>query len=148
MNIRPATIEDVPTIVSLGAQLAKESPRFGRLQFSAASTGATMRALLSSPDGFLMVAEEGGQIVGAMAAIVSQHWMSTDRVASDLALFVVPSARGGNVGGSLAVEYLEWARKSGAVLINVGVSTGIHTEATARMYELRGFNRCGVLLEA
>jgi hypothetical protein len=33
--IRPATVDDVPRLVELGAQMQAESPRFARLTFDA-----------------------------------------------------------------------------------------------------------------
>jgi GNAT superfamily N-acetyltransferase len=77
-----------------------------------------------------------------------EHWCSTDLVATDLALFVEAEFRGSMLAARLIVAYLRWARDIGAKLITAGVSTGVHVEQTAQLYERLGMRRLGVLLEA
>ena len=146
--IREATLEDIPALLALGQWMASESPRFSRLSFSRDRLTATLAQLIQSPQGFLWVAEEGGGMVGGMAALIHPHWFSDDLVASDLALFMSPQARGGMAAARLLRHYKAWAMAHGAVLVQAGVSTGLRTENTAQLYERMGFERCGVILEA
>ncbi len=146
--IRPATTTDLLPLVDLGERMHAESPRFSRLTFSRARLGATLSGLLDNPLGFLWVAEFEGKVIGGMAGLISQHWASEDKVATDLALFIDERKRGGMATARLVGEYKRWASKRGAVIVQVGVTTGVQTEQTARLYERLGLARCGLILEA
>lgn len=145
--IRDANLYDLPALLVLGQQMHAESPRFSRLRFSASRLESTLRLLLGSGQ-FVMVAEEGGRLVGGMLAVAMPHYASDDLVASDLALFVTPDARGGMAPVKLIKAYTAWADKRGAVITQVGITTGVKTETTAALYERMGLKRCGALLEA
>lgn len=148
--IRAATLDDLPQLLRLGAAMHAESPRFSRLRFSATRLEATLRALIGVPHGFVMVAtaERDGWLVGGMVAVVAPHWASDDLIATDLALFIAPAARGGLLPARLLTRYVQWAHHLGAQIIQAGVTTGIEPETTARLYERMGLTRCGVILEA
>lgn len=147
--IRAATLDDLPQLLRLGAAMHAESPRFSRLHFSAVRLEATLRALMDSPRGFVMVASaDSGWLVGGMVAVAAPHWASDDLIATDLALFIAPAARGGLLPARLLSRYVQWARQLGAQIIQAGVTTGIEPETTARLYERMGLTRCGVILEA
>ena len=146
--IRPATTSDLLALIDLGERMHAESPRFSRLTFSRERLGATLSSLLGNPLGFLWVAEADGKVIGGMAGLIAQHWASEDRVATDLALFIDERMRGGMATARLITEYKHWAWKLGAVIVQVGVTTGVQTEQTARLYERLGLARCGLILEA
>lgn len=145
--IRKATLDDLPTLLALGASMHAESPRFSRLAFSASRLEETLRALILLPRGFVLVAELDGELIGGMAAMCMPHWASADLLATDLALFVAPEHRGGLTAARLVRRYVGWAMGEGAKLIQLGVTTGVATEETARMFEAIGLRRCGVILE-
>ena len=44
-------------------------------------------------------------------------------------------------------NYIAWARTRGADLIQLGITTGVHVEATTRLYESAGFLPAGPLFE-
>jgi len=147
--IRPATHDDLPALLALGARMHAESPRFSRLTFSGVRLRQTLTALIDSPQGFLWVAESDGRVVGGMAAIAVPHWASDDLIATDLALFIDPAHRGGLMPVRLVNRYRWWARDEiKAPIVQVGVTTGVQTETTAQLYERLGLTRCGVILEA
>lgn len=147
--IRPATLTDIPALVVLGRLMHDESPRFCVLPYSPDKVRDMLRVLINEPFGFAWVAEDAdGGIVGGMIAALMPHWCSEAVVASDLALFVAPSARGTLAPVRLLNTYRSWAKAQGAVMCQFGVTTGVQTEATAALVERIGFKRCGVVLEA
>lgn len=145
--IRPATINDIPALIKLGAQMHVESPRFCRLRFSPAKVESTLLQLMSMPLGFLWVAEHEEGLIGGLAAVAGPHWCSDDLVANDLALFIDREHRGGISALRLVNRYRCWVKEIGAVIGQLGVTTGIDTEGTANLFERLGFERCGVILE-
>lgn len=145
--IRRAVPKDLPALIALGARMHAESPHFRRVTFSPAKLEQTLKQLIESAGGFLWVGDEAGQITGVMAGIAFEHWCSTDVVVSDLALFVEPPYRGTLLAARLVKRFQAWAKDAGAKLVTVGVSTEVQVEQTARLYEMLGFRRFGVLME-
>lgn len=147
MKLRDATLDDVPALLALGQRMHAESPRFRQIEFDSDRLQMTLEQLLASPGGFIMVGEQDG-IAGVMVAMATQHWCSRDVVASEMALYVEPEFRGTLLAARLIRRYVTWARDRGARLVTAGISTGVHVEETARLYEAVGMRRFGVLLEA
>lgn len=146
--IRPATLEDLPALLAIGEDMAAESPRYSRLRFNRDKLAHMLRLLIEAESGFVRVVDDGCGVAAVMVAMVAEHWMSSDRHASDLALYVEPRARGTMAATELICAYRTWAQEQGAVLVQAGVTTGVFTEKTAQLYEHLGFKRCGVVLEA
>lgn len=147
MGIRRATLDDLPALIDLGEQMHAESPRFSRISFSRTQLGHTLAGLVEAQMGFVWVSEDGGRVVGGLAAMAFQHWCSDDIMASDLGLFMEPKHRGGAAAARLVRQYHAWAKGVGAKLIQQGVTTGVHTDQTVRLLERLGMERCGVILE-
>ncbi len=145
--IRQAAIADVPRLVELGAQMHAESPRFSRLAFDAEKLAAFLGSAVNAPHVLVLVAERDDQIVGGFVGLALEHWCSRDLVATDLALFIEPRKRGGLIASRLVRAYLDWAERRGAKLIQLGITTGVATLATERLYEVLGLSRCGSIYE-
>lgn len=146
--IRPADLTDLPALLDIGEAMATESPRFFRMRFNRTQLADNLKKLIAEDWGFVHVCDGERGITGVMVAAITPHWFSSDLIASDLALFVRPEARGTMTAARLIKAYTTWARERGATLLQAGVTTGVHTEETARLYEHMGYRRCGVILEA
>lgn len=147
MMIRPATHQDIPRMVELGALMHGESPTFCRLQFDAAKLAATIASLIDAPTGFAHVAEQGDQLAGGMLAMVAPHYFSPDLVACDLALFMAPEHRGGMAAVRLVSAYADWAQGQGAVITQIGVMTGVNVDKTEALLHRLGWHRSGLVME-
>lgn len=144
--IRPATPADIPQMLALGEAMHAES-RYARMAWCTPKVCGLLDMLIASDDGLVLVAERGGEIVGGFMGMVSEHYFSRDKVATDFALFIAPDRRGGIAASRLLQAYREWAQARGAVSVQLGVTTGVNTEDTARLFERCGFERVGVLFE-
>lgn len=145
--IRDAIPDDVPALVELGRRMATESPHYAHLPYSAAKMDRLFRSLIDSADGFLMLAEVDGAVVGVMAAIVSEHWMSEARIATDFGVYVNAEYRGGTAAARMIKRFRAWAHERGSVQTTLGISTEICVEQTARFYTLLGLRQFGLLFE-
>lgn len=143
--IRPAQLADIPAMVELGRAMQAESPRFSRLAYSASKVGALCENLITLEGGFAYVGLRAGVIVAVMLGACEEHWMSRDKVASELALFVEPDARGAMLAARLVSRFVVWAEDEGAKLTLAGASTGVEPERTAKFYERFGFARSGTI---
>lgn len=145
--IRPATAADVATIVAIGEAMHAETRYRDPLPWCAPKVAGLVDWLLASDDGLVLVAEDDGSIVGGFLGMVEDHWCSRARVATDFALYVLPAHRGSTTAARLLGAYVTWARDRGAVLVQAGITTGVHVDATSRLYERMGFQRVGNLFE-
>jgi GNAT superfamily N-acetyltransferase len=145
-TIRTADHGDIPEIVALSALMHAES-RYAVLPYSTTKIADLGARLIDWPDGFLQVACKGGRIVGLMAGFVIEHFASTARVAGEYALFVESDSRGTRAAIRLLRAYRAWADSRGAVLISAGITTGVHTDVTAKFYESMGACQVGVVFE-
>lgn len=145
--IRPATTVDIPRMVALGRVMHGESPVFCRLAFDADKSAATIANVIASESGFAYVSEHDGVVIGGMLAMVTQHWFSPDLVACDLALFIDPEYRGGMSAVRLVSAYADWAKGTGAALVQMGVMTGVSVDKTEALMHRLGWHRSGVVME-
>lgn len=145
--IRPGKIEDVDAVIELGRLMHAESPRWNRLAYSEPRVRATLTELINSPDGLVLVAERDQRLVGGILALMSLDWMSEQRTAQELALFMLPAYRASMTPCRLISAFVAWAKAKGAVWVEAGISTGVHTERTAALYEKLGFERSSIVLE-
>lgn len=144
--IRDATHADIPRLLILGEQMHAES-RYRGLPYSAEKMAGLFAGLVDGGDGCLLVAEKAGGVVGVFAGWCAPHYFTDARVASDFGLFVEPAHRGGALAALLLRRFVAWARDRGAVLIDAGITTGVHLEATTRMYCGLGFVPVGTVFE-
>jgi GNAT superfamily N-acetyltransferase len=145
--IRPATLDDLPALVQLGAELCAESPRWSRVGYNSDKARAAMHSLIENDDGFLWVGERDGKVVGAMLGLIEAHWAGDERVAQEVSLFVHRDARGSTIAARLICELVNWAEARGARWLQVGTSTGVEPERTVRLYERLSFRTCAIGLE-
>lgn len=143
--IRRAKQSDIPALVELGRKMHGESPVWSRLTYSPEKVAETIERLIEHPDGFAWVAVSDGTIVGGFLAVIEEHWMSSDRVASELALFVEKTARGALLAARLVCAGVAWAKIRNSRLMFAGASTGLEPERTAQFYERFGFERNGAI---
>jgi GNAT superfamily N-acetyltransferase len=141
--IRTATKDDIPRILELGNLLHKTSS-FSHLPFDEAKVEALMRNIMDGA-GVVFVSEVDGIIIGGIAGGVTEFWFCGERIGFDYSFFIHPDFRGGMSAPRLIIAFKEWARLNGAIEIHMGVTTGIHTEATGRLYEKMGFRLAGPL---
>ena len=148
MKVRTATLEDIEDAVRFGQLMHAESPHWSRLTFSPEKLRSTMTMLVNEPRAFLrVVCTDDGVPLGGMGALLMPHWASDDLYASDLFMFMHPEARGTLAPVRLVKAYRQWAKENGAKLVLLGITTGVHTEQTAALFERLGMKRCGVILE-
>jgi GNAT superfamily N-acetyltransferase len=141
--IRIATRDDLSVLLVLGRRLHQESAyRF--LPFDAAKVAASAEALIAGA-GYVAIAGDWGMFAGGLA----EYWFSRAQYAADLCLYLAPERRRTLAGAQAVAAFIRgfraWAQARGATELTLAVTTGIHTEATARLYERFGLVRAGVL---
>jgi len=139
--VRDATLDDIPAMVALGAIMHAES-RYSFMAYDGEKVAITLKTLMQT-GGFVRVHVKDGEIDGGMVGYMGEPWFSAERVASELALFVVPGKRGGMAAWYLLSEFSAWAEAQGAKEITLAITTGVKVEETGRMYQRLGFEQVG-----
>lgn len=139
--VRDATLDDIPAMVALGAIMHAES-RYSFMAYDGEKVAITLKTLMQT-GGFVRVHVKDGEIDGGMVGYMGNPWFSGERVASELALFVVPGKRGGMAAWYLLSEFVAWAEQQGAREITLAITTGVKVEETGRMYQRLGFEQVG-----
>ncbi len=144
--IEAATIEDVPRLVELGALMHAEAPNFCELPFSRVKVAQTLVGLIQG-GGVVFVARRGGEIVGGIAGGVAPNWFNDELQGFELAVFLAPEARHGLTAMRLVRAFFIWCQARGARRVRMGITTGVHTDSTARFYRALGMQDAGVFFD-
>jgi GNAT superfamily N-acetyltransferase len=130
-------MEDIDTIVSMGAAMVEES-RYRGMSFAPEKVATAMEAVIRGSQGAGFVVEVDGVIVGGAFAFLTSPWFSREPIACDLAVFVAPEHRRNGVAAQLVQAILWWAKQIGVRHVDLAISTGVEAEATGRLYEKLG----------
>lgn len=139
MIIREMERKDVPECISLGKDMHEESVYRGT-DFATDKLWEMWDQHVRIPNMYcMMVAEKDHELIGAFVGFRYEHFFGHDICSSDLILYVKPEHRGGTAAPRLIKAYEKWARENGVTEIQIGVSTGVQEERTARLFEKLGF---------
>lgn len=145
MNIRPATLEDIPALVELGRRFHTLT-RFRIYDFNAERVAGQLRALVENARGThcFFVAEDGqGVPVGALIGCIERHFFSDLPVASVVQFVVLPERRMSGAGLRLLTAFRKWAENRNAFEINAGVNSGTDLARMDRFLKRLGFRLTG-----
>lgn len=141
-EIRPATADDIPEIVALGARAHAESPRYSQYTYAPARVEATAAALLGVPWGIVLIARTEA-LVGMFAGMVTPHGWCEASMATDAVVFVEPGHRGGLVFSRLLLAFERRAAELGADEVALGLSSGTRVDGVLQVYQRAGYELCG-----
>lgn len=141
--IRDALAHDLIPLVELGRRMHAEAPMYRDFGYDEDKVFALLARV--QREGFLMVSELDGQIVGGFAGILVENWFSRDKVASEVAIFLDSAYRGGTTALRLVSAFVAWSKARGARRVSMGVTTGVHAERTGALFVACGFAHTGGL---
>jgi N-acetylglutamate synthase-like GNAT family acetyltransferase len=130
MNLRPATIADVPRLAELSGVLG--------YPVAVEKLAARVARLLARGEDLLLVAERGARVVGWIHA-AEQELVESGRRCEILGLVVDGEQRRGGVGRRLVAAIETWAHQRG--LEEVSVRSAITRSESHPFYERLGFVR-------
>lgn len=135
--IRPAEDADAVGVLAVQAEAAAERRWIATQpeEIPKPEDQVESRRKLVRDGGILLVAEEGGRIVGLCGLMRGQRLAT--RHTADLGLTVAASHRGRGVGRALVTAAEAWAARAGIERITLGVF--VHNEAARRLYERLGY---------
>lgn len=135
--VRPATDEDLPSVLDLYVQ-----PGMDDHKLSPAEAKAIFARMRSYPDYALMVADEGGRIVGTLALLIMDnlgHLGAKSAVVEDVV--VDPTRHGQGIGKILMHAAMALAAAKGCYKMTL--SSNLKRAAAHAFYDGLGFRRHG-----
>ncbi len=138
MTLRYATLEDIPALMALGegffAGLGYPEDDLDR-----EGIPRVLHDLVISPAGFVLVAEVGGVIVGAMLGLAHVPVFARRMQASELGWFVSPGHRGSRDALRMIEEFEAWARQRQCVRVVLSRLMNMRPDAVGRLYVRLGY---------
>lgn len=133
--IREATLEDVPRLVAMGRRFLAETPYGEVLTESVERLTRLAEGLIANDTGIVFVFEVGDRPVGMLGAVVVEHPLSGQRMATELFWWVEPEYRRGGAGLLLMERAEAWATAAGAEALQMVAPNA----QVARVYAARGY---------
>lgn len=127
--IREAVASDIPRIVAMGRNFHGASHYAGLVGMRPEDVANTVRALIESDDGVMLV-HEHGMLAGVLAPF---FFNSQARQAIEMFWYAEKDGR------QLFTAFEEWARDRGAVCVVMGSLVGDREQTVARLYQRRGY---------
>jgi ribosomal protein S18 acetylase RimI-like enzyme len=141
MNIRAATLADLPAVLTLVSRLAATGSPPGRdaKQIEASDIESVTLALRQpAADEVLLVAEDGGGLLGLIHVKTVVDYFSRRPIAHVSDVVVAADAEGRGIGKALMNAAEDWARGRGYAMVQLHV---LVDNARARsMYERLGYS--------
>lgn len=150
IQIRRATADDLPGLVASSAGLFAEDAGTRddtmNIEWPAQHAAASFTATLADPSRTVFVADDGGSIVGHLAAYVTEPSdIRLVRSATLLSMYVFPGHRSSGVGGRLVDAFKDWAVSQDAQRLTVTAYAA--NSGAIRFYQRNGFAPKSVELE-
>lgn len=125
-TIREATAADLPALHGMVQEFLQTS-RYGLVLSAEPGRVEATVGLLEALGGVVLVADDGGTLVGLLALVVGPHPLTGEVVAEELAWWVAPVARYGRVGLRLLRAAEAWARDQGVVWLTLADPLALDT---------------------
>lgn len=145
MIIRGMSYEDISACVRLGKIMHEESS-YGHLKFNSDKVTNLAASLINTPNNLCLVADLSGEIIGMLAASITDHWFSDELMASDYVFYVRPDARGTSAAVRLLCGYKDWAERQAIKTVTIGISAEINNEVAIKLCEHYGFRQSATLM--
>lgn len=126
-------------MIEMGMAFHAEAQSYHNFKFSPQRVMENFFLILERHDQVGLLYHDDEEIKGLLGGAIYPQFFSKGLTASELFVYVKPSARGGLIGKRLMDSFENWAFAMGASEIRVGVSSGIKQERTVGLYEKLGY---------
>lgn len=130
-------LAEISALVAWGKEAHARSNYATCAPFNAVVTRQFFKGALSDPNHAFLVAKDGAAIRGLLIGHCDLYPFSHARFATDV-LFVADAG-----GDALLDAFIAWAQRKRVAVIESAPSQSDRFDALARLFESRGFMRCG-----
>jgi hypothetical protein len=144
--IRPYELSDIPFIVDTVACHVPTLPTYKNIAVSKPRIEYLLKHNYGNASYFqcwVLIDKETKQLVGGSAGYCTPGMLTTDLVANDVFLFVLPEWRTLRHCTMCMIAYREWAKARGAKLINATQTSGYRMEQFDMVMRRQGYVETG-----
>lgn len=140
--ILPLTHDRIDEVVALGKRMHAESG-FAQFDWYEPKLIDLAYRCIEKPDNAAFIATAQDEVIGVIAAHISEFYFGRDKCCWDYLWYVAPDHRGGSAGIRLMRALGEWAMKNGAKALHVGVNANINSAEVGKIMQKLGFDHQG-----
>lgn len=141
MRLREAELRDIDDLLWMGRHFHKVSG-YIEIEFDELSAKETLEKLIIQPQGILIVAENDGQLIGGIGALLYMLYFNSLHLAGqEFFWWLEPEYRGHSIGIEMLDEVEKQARQKGAKSFTMIALEELMPKALDKLYRKRGY-RC------
>lgn len=138
LTIRPATVDDLPTLLRMAESFVAETSYRGKLRPDSTAVLNLVNGLMAH--GLMLIAYDGlGACSGMLGAMHHINPMTGESTANELAFWLDPGLRSFGYASALLTEFEAWAASKGATVWQLSAPAGPQGERVGRLYGRRGY---------
>lgn len=135
VNLRQASIEDKESILPLLEAFFNESPYKGQ-EFDRSKVSSILDNLILDSNSLVLIEYNESSVIGVLLAITSSNLFNNNKLATELAWYVLPTYRGKGSSKEYLGAYEYWAKLLGCYCLCL---QNIADERLDKMYTKAGY---------
>lgn len=146
MQVRPATLKDMPSLLAMARQFILEAPNYSGRELNENALEANLAAVIQG-QGAIFVTEHKDALTGGIVCLTTKDWFNNQIIAFEQVFYVAPEYRSTQSALLLIDSFVSWAKHMNAKRVQCGTTTGISTDGCVRLYRHFGFTEYGILMD-
>ena len=146
MQVRPATLKDMPSLLAMARQFILEAPNYSGRELNENALEANLTAVIQG-QGAIFVTEHKDALTGGIVCLTTKDWFNNQIIAFEQVFYVVPEYRSTQSALLLIDSLVSWSKHMNAKRVQCGTTTGISTDGCVRLYRHFGFTEYGILMD-
>lgn len=146
MQVRPATLKDMPSLLAMAQQFILEAPNYSGRELNENALEANLTAVIQG-QGAIFVTEHKDVLTGGIVCLTTKDWFNNQIIAFEQVFYVVPEYRSTQSALLLIDSFVSWSKHMNAKRVQCGTTTGISTDGCVRLYRHFGFTEYGILMD-
>lgn len=146
MQVRPATLKDMPSLLAMARQFILEAPNYSGRELNENALEANLTAVIQG-QGAIFVTEHKDALTGGIVCLTTKDWFNNQIIAFEQVFYVVPEYRSTQSALLLIDSFVGWSKHMNAKRVQCGTTTGISTDGCVRLYRHFGFTEYGILMD-
>ena len=146
MQVRPATLKDMPSLLAMARQFILEAPNYSGRELDENALEANLTAVIQG-QGAIFVTEHKDVLTGGIVCLTTKDWFNNQIIAFEQVFYIVPEYRSTQSALLLIDSFVSWSKHMNAKRVQCGTTTGISTNGCVRLYRHFGFTEYGILMD-
>ena len=146
MQVRPATLKDMPSLLAMARQFILEAPNYSGRELNENALEENLTAVIQG-QGAIFVTEHKDALTGGIVCLTTKDWFNNQTIAFEQVFYVVPEYRSTQSALLLIDSFVGWSKHMNAKRVQCGTTTGISTNGCVRIYRHFGFTEYGILMD-